>query len=286
MRVVSSIDRMQTQAGRWFRVGMRVGLVPTMGALHDGHLSLMRRARREVGSRGVVVVSIYVNPTQFGPKEDFSRYPRDIRRDLALCRKGGADVVFTPTDAAMYAGQTKVGYSTFVVEERLSATMEGRSRPTHFRGVTTVVTKLFNIVRPAVAVFGAKDWQQAAVVKQMVSDLNQPVRVVVSPTVRESDGLALSSRNQYLTSAQRKQATVLINCIRHARARVRTGRVRVSRLKAEVSKRVTAQPDARLDYIEFFDGRTLEPVHLAQRGTQMAIAVFFGSIRLIDNGRL
>src|SRR5262245_52203058 len=163
---------MQRLSLRWKKQGQRIGFVPTMGYLHAGHLSLVKRARRIVGKRGKVVVSIYVNPTQFGPKEDFSRYPRDLKRDLKSCRAAGVDVVFTPNDGQMYAGKTDGGYSTYVVEESLSPRMEGASRPGHFRGVTTIVAKLFSIVAPDAAVFGAKDWQQAAVIKRMTRDLN------------------------------------------------------------------------------------------------------------------
>src|SRR5450759_4341084 len=221
VRIISSIAAMQQLAKRWRRAGKRIGLVPTMGYLHAGHLSLVKRARQAAGKNGVVVVSIYVNPTQFGPKEDFSKYPRDLRRDLKLCREAGVDVVFTPSDKEMYPGGTgsrrcesadgprfdKRGYSTYVVEEKLSQSMEGASRPAHFRGVTTIVAKLFNIVLPYVAVFGAKDWQQAAIIKHMVADLNFPVKIIVAPTLRETDGLAMSSRNKYLDFGQRAQAT-------------------------------------------------------------------------------
>jgi len=286
MRVIGDIDKMQSQAGRWLRQGVRVGFVPTMGHLHEGHLALIERARREIGSKGVVVVSIYVNPAQFGPKEDFGSYPRDFQRDRALCREAGVDVVFAPSDAAMYPGKAEGGFSAYVVEERLSRVMEARSRPTHFRGVTTVVAKLFNIVRPEVAVFGAKDWQQSAVLKRMVSDLNIPVKMIVSPTVRERDGLALSSRNHYLSPEQRRQATVLQHSIQHARKRVRRAGVSAARLRSEVQRLIAERPEARLDYVEFFDGETLAPAKQVRRGTHMALAVFIGKTRLIDNGRL
>lgn len=257
-----------------------------MGWLHDGHLRLIERARREVGRQGMVVVSLYVNPTQFGPKEDFRSYPRDLHRDLALCRRSGVDVVFTPSDAAMYPEKRDGEFSTCVVEERLSQVMEGRSRPTHFRGVTTVVTKLFNIVLPQVAVFGAKDWQQAVILKRMVSDLNLPVEMIVAPTVRERDGLALSSRNQYLSSDQRRQATVLWRSIQHARKRVQGRPAKASQLRSEVLRLAGQQPEVRLDYVEFFDGETLAPVKTVRRGTRMALAAFVGKTRLIDNARL
>ena len=235
MRIVSSITAMQHLARQWQRAGKCIGFVPTMGYLHAGHLSLVREARKRVSGAGRVVVSIYVNPTQFGPKEDFSKYPRDLKRDLKLCRAAGVDVLFTPGDTEMYPGGTrsrrcesadeprfdKRGYSTCVVEESLSRMMEGASRPTHFRGVTTVVAKLFNIVLPDVAVFGAKDWQQAAIIKRMVADLNFPVKIIVAPTLRERDGLAMSSRNKYLEGDLRRQATALWHSIQKARAAVK-----------------------------------------------------------------
>ncbi|HXE41835.1 MAG TPA: pantoate--beta-alanine ligase, partial [Candidatus Baltobacteraceae bacterium] len=209
MQVVSSVAAMQRLAKKWQRSGNKIGLVPTMGYLHAGHLSLVKRARKLIGKNGKIAVSIYVNPTQFGPKEDLSRYPRDLKRDLQLCRNEGVDVVFTPSDREMYAGRGKVreyarptnrseAFSTYVVEEELSQGMEGASRPGHFRGVVTVVAKLFNITLPDVAVFGAKDFQQAAVIQRMTRDLNFSIKIVIAPTHREPDGLAMSSRNKYL----------------------------------------------------------------------------------------
>src|SRR6476646_7392563 len=222
MQVVTSVAAMQRLAKKWQRAGTKIGLVPTMGYLHAGHLSLVQRARKLVGKNGKVVVSIYVNPTQFGPKEDLSRYPRDLKRDLKLCRSVEVDVVFTPDDTQMYAGKADGNYSTYVVEEKLSQSMEGASRPTHFRGVTTVVAKLFNIVQPEVAVFGAKDYQQAAVIKRMVRDLNFPLRIIVAPTVREPDGLAMSSRNKYLEGELRTSALVLNRTLKEIRRLVRS----------------------------------------------------------------
>jgi pantoate--beta-alanine ligase len=291
---------MQRLAVRWKRAGTRIGFVPTMGYLHAGHLSLVQRARRAVGKKGVVVVSNYVNPTQFGPTEDFSKYPRDLKRDLKLCRDAGVDVVFTPADRDMYPrwgeatdeparedARPTTNISTYVIEERLSQTMEGAARPTHFRGVTTVVAKLFNLVQPDVAVFGQKDFQQAAIVKRMVADLNFPVRIIVAPTLRERDGLAMSSRNKYLTGNLRRQATVLWCAIQVARVAVRKSRAfPAAKLKAAVQKLVGCEPDAKMDYVEFFEPGTLMPVAKVTRGTQMALAVFVGKIRLIDNARL
>jgi pantoate--beta-alanine ligase len=277
---------MQRLALRWRRRGDRVGFVPTMGYLHEGHLSLVRAARQRVGKAGKVVVSIYVNPTQFAPTEDLARYPRDLKRDLELCRDTGADVVFVPTDAAMYPGKAEGRYSTYVVEETLSCRMEGASRPTHFRGVTTIVAKLFNLVLPDVAVFGAKDWQQAAIIKRMVADLNLPVRVVVAPTVRETDGVAMSSRNKYLTGDLRSQATVLSRSIKMVRHSVAKRPAPASRLRAAVQKIIATAPAARLDYVEFFDAETLVPTKKVGRGSHMALAVFLGKTRLIDNGQV
>ena len=272
----------------WQRAGVRVGLVPTMGYLHAGHMSLVQRARQRVGRSGKVVVSIYVNPTQFSPQEDFSRYPRDMARDVWQCREAMVDVIFAPDDEQMYPRRGAGGFSTFVIEEDLSRGMEGKSRPTHFRGVTTVVAKLFNIVQPGVAVFGAKDYQQAAIIKRMVSDLNFPLKIVVAPILREPDGLAMSSRNKYLAGAMRTEALVLWRSLEKARAEVHNSSrpILAARLKAGLKRFVQRVPSARLDYLEFFDPDTLVPVRNVTRGTQMALAVFIGRIRLIDNAAL
>ncbi len=278
---------MQRSALRLRRSGIKIGFVPTMGFLHAGHISLVKEARKRVGKRGKVVLSIYVNPTQFGPKEDFTKYPRDLKRDLRLCREAGVDVVFTPSDADMYPGKTEKRYSTYVIEEQLSMSMEGESRPTHFRGVTTIVAKLFNLVLPDVAVFGAKDFQQAAIIQRMTKDLNFPIQIVVAPTLREVDGLAMSSRNKYLEGDLRTQAVVLWRCIQKAQAAVRKAKsVSAGRLHADLRKLIEAEPAARLDYIEFFHPETLEPASKVRAGTQMALAVFIGKTRLIDNARL
>lgn len=286
MRVIQSWRAMQRRALQWRHDGVRIGFVPTMGYLHDGHLSLVRRARRAVGPEGKVVVSIYVNPTQFAPTEDLAKYPRDLARDKQLCRKEGVDVIFLPGDTEMYPGKDAGRYSTYVVEERLSQGMEGASRPTHFRGVTTVVAKLFNIVQPTVAVFGQKDFQQAAVIQRMVADLNFPVRIIVAPTGREPDGLALSSRNKYLTPEQRSQAVVLSLALDLARSLVSQGPLPATELKRAVKRFLKVAPEARLDYVAVFDPETLRPVQEARRGSHIALAVFFGRTRLIDNAAL
>jgi len=277
---------MQRLAKQWQRAGIKIGFVPTMGYLHDGHLSLVHEARRRVGKDGMVVVSIYVNPTQFAPTEDLAKYPRDLKRDLQLCRNAGVDVVFTPNDVEMYPGKAAGRYSTYVVEESLARFMEGMSRPTHFRGVTTIVAKLFNIVQADVAVFGQKDYQQAAIIQRMVADLNFPLKIIVAPTHREPDGLAMSSRNKYLDADQRAQGVILFHALKAAKVAVAKKTISAERLKKDIKEFITAAPLARLDYVEFFNPETLEPVQKVTAGTHMALAVFFGKTRLIDNARL
>jgi len=261
MQVVTSVAAMQRLAKKWQRAGIKIGLVPTLGYLHAGHMSLVKRARKLAGKNGKVAVSIYVNPTQFGPKEDLSRYPRDLKRDLKLCRGGGVDVVFTPTDQEMYprwgeatdepargdARPTGGRFSTYVVEEKLSQGMEGASRPGHFRGVATVVAKLFNITQPDVAVFGAKDFQQAAVIKRMTCDLNFPIKIDIAPTFREPDGLAMSSRNKYLEGDLRRQGIVLWRAIQKAQAMVKKSPVPAEKLRAELKKLIENEPAPKFD---------------------------------------
>ena len=286
MRIVTSATAMQRLALKARGAGTPVALVPTMGYLHAGHISLVKQARQAVGKAGRVVVSIYVNPTQFGPKEDLAKYPRDLPRDTQMCRSAGVDFLFTPEDAEMYPGRAGGVYSTYVVEESLSKSMEGASRPTHFSGVTTVVAKLFNLVLPEVAVFGQKDYQQAAVIQRMTTDLNFPVQIIVAPTLRESDGLAMSSRNKYLNTDERAQASILFHALEASKLAVKTKTVKADRLKADLSAFLTVAPLARLDYVEFFDPATLQPLARVKSGSHMALAVFFGKTRLIDNARL
>ncbi len=287
MRVVTAVAAMQRLALSWRRQGRKVGFVPTMGYLHAGHASLIHEARRRVKAEGVVVASIFVNPAQFAPNEDLARYPRDLPRDRRLCREAGVDVLFVPSAEEMYPGGASP-FSTWVTEESLACGMEAASRPTHFRGVTTVVAKLFNIVQPGVSVFGAKDWQQAAVVRQMTRDLNFPIQIVVAPTVREADRLAMSSRNKYLSPEERQQAPVLHEALMLARQRVAASPagVRAASLRRELARLIAEQPAARLDYVEFFDPLTLQPVATVRRGCHLALAVFVGRTRLIDNGPL
>ena len=256
-----------------------VVLVPTMGALHRGHAALIEKARSLAGREGLVVVSIFVNPTQFGPKEDFSRYPRPFAADRMLCAAHGADVIFHPTAEAMYPK----GNSTLVDETDVSAVLCGAARPGHFRGVCTVVLKLLQITQPEVAVFGLKDFQQCAVIRRMVRDLNVPVRIVPVATVREADGLALSSRNRYLTAAERAQAPVLRRALRAASAAFHAGETRAAKLRQLILKTLATAPLAHPDYVEIADADTLRPVREVRRGTVFALAVFFGQTRLIDN---
>jgi pantoate--beta-alanine ligase len=273
---------MQRRARQWQAEGARVAFVPTMGYLHAGHLSLVKAGRRAAGPSGKVVVSIYVNPTQFAPTEDLAKYPRDFARDKKLCTDAGVDILFVPSNADMYPP----GFSTFVVEEKLARILEGVSRPAHFRGVATVVAKLFHIVLPTVAIFGAKDFQQTAVVQRFVRDLNFPLKIIVAPTIREPDGLAMSSRNKFLSEQQRSQAAILWRVIQQAKADVRAHSVSAPQLKQKLTQLIASQSEARLDYLEFFDSKTLEPVREVRRGSHMALAVFFGKTRLIDNSAL
>lgn len=251
-----------------------VVLVPTMGALHEGHAALIRKARAIVGSGGSVMVSVFVNPTQFGPNEDFSAYPRPVAADKAICAANGADAIFMPSVAAMYAPD----HSVWIDEDALSGSLCGRSRPGHFRGVCTVVAKLFLIVEPDAAIFGEKDWQQLAIIRRMVRDLNFPIRIFGFGTVREKDGLATSSRNAYLTADERAVAP-RIQAALVAAARKRKPSDVVSAAKAEIEK----IPGARIDYVEAVDAATLEPLAKRDRPGRLAAAVFLGRARLIDN---
>jgi pantoate--beta-alanine ligase len=253
-----------------------LGFVPTMGYLHEGHLALVRRARAECPS---VAASIFVNPTQFGPREDFARYPRDPERDLALLEKEGVDLVFMPETEEMYPP----GFDTWVEVGTITRRLEGRARPGHFRGVATVVCKLFNIVQPRRAYFGEKDAQQLRVVRKMVRDLNLPVEIVPVPTVREADGLALSSRNVYLSPAERQQALALSAALRLAQELVARGERRASVIRARMRRRIRQEPDARIDYVSVADAETLEELTVVDRPALVSLAVRIGTTRLIDN---
>jgi pantoate--beta-alanine ligase len=254
----------------------RLGLVPTMGALHDGHVSLARAAKAQCD---VVAVSLFVNPTQFGPSEDLSKYPRTFEQDREVLEKEGVDFLFAPTVAEMYPP----GATTFVTVEGLSDRLDGKSRPGHFRGVTTVVSKLFHIIEPDLAFFGQKDAAQCAVIRRMVRDLDMPVEIVVCPIVRESDGLALSSRNVYLDAAQRKSALVLSRSLRKVQAEFEQGRKDAASLIATGKNTLNQEPAVRLDYFEIVDPDTLEPTAEIEKPALAAVAAFVGNTRLIDN---
>lgn len=253
-----------------------LGLVPTMGYLHEGHISLVRKAREECKS---VVVSIFVNPTQFGPTEDLSKYPRDLERDLRMLEAADVDMVWNPSPEVMYPP----GYQTWVEVQEMTRPLEGAQRPGHFKGVTTVVSKLFNAVQPDKAYFGQKDAQQAAVIRQMTADLNFPIEIVVCPIVREPDGLAMSSRNVYLEPAQREAATVLFRALNAAQAAYGNGEQDADALRKVMTDTITAEPLAQLQYVSCADYDTLQELQEVTGRTLLSMAVYFGRTRLIDN---
>jgi len=272
MKIIDSIPEMQALAISLRSKTRRIGLVPTMGALHGGHLTLMETAKAQADT---VIVSIFVNKMQFGPNEDFDAYPRDLELDIKLCQEAGADIVFMPTDEELYPE----GYSTYISEEKLSDGLCGISRPNHFRGVLTVVAKLFNIIRPDIAVFGQKDAQQAT-----VTDLNFCVEIVVCPTVREEDGLAMGSRNLSLHSTQRKDAAVIYESLKAAKALYDTGNRNVDRIIAEVIHTLSTSLRIRVIYVSLVDSETMEPLREFVDGRNLlAVAVWVDEIRLIDN---
>jgi pantoate--beta-alanine ligase len=279
MKVCATIEETRSVSRSARTSGQRVALVPTMGALHEGHLSLVRiaKAQSDFGA-----VSIFVNPLQFGPTEDLAKYPRTFDRDCDLLRKEGVDLIFAPTVPEMYPTPA----ITYVDVEGLSERLDGQSRPGHFRGVSTVVAKLFNIVEPDVAIFGQKDAAQVAIIRRMVRDLNMPVEIVVGPIVREPDGLAMSSRNAYLDPAQRKQALVLSRALQHVKESFARGERSAARLIAAGRKVFEQEPDVRLDYFSAVDPDSLEAVDSISRDTLVAVAAYVGTTRLIDNGVL
>ena len=256
--------------------GKTIGFVPTMGALHEGHVSLMRQARRE---NDFVVVSIFVNPTQFGPQEDFKKYPRNLRGDALLCRKIGADIIFYPEIKEMYPDN----YKTYVGVYDLSDCLCGKFRPGHFRGVATVVTKLFNIVSPDIVYFGQKDAQQAIIIRKMVDDLNMPLKIKVMPTVRDKDGLALSSRNVYLDPEERRDATVLYQALNLARDLIRKGNINSASIIQRMKQLINRKKSAKVQYISIVDLENLKPIPKIKDKALLALAVYIGKIRVIDN---
>ena len=280
MKIITTVKELRAWSREARKSGLqaspKVGLVPTMGALHEGHLSLVRAAKAACGA---VAASIFVNPTQFGPNEDFSKYPRTFEADCALLQAEGVDVVFAPTREEMY----RPGATTFVEVEGLSDRLDGASRPGHFRGVATVVAKLFLAAEPDQAFFGQKDAAQVAVLRQMAADLGLPVEIVVCPIVREPDGLAMSSRNRYLSAEERRQALVLSQAIHQAQHLWHQGETDASRLIETAQSVIATEPSVRIDYIAAVDWQTLLPVTIVKDGTLFALAAYIGNTRLIDN---
>jgi pantoate--beta-alanine ligase len=276
LQVFTTIDEMRDASRAARRAGLRLGLVPTMGALHEGHLSLVRAAK---SACDVVAASIFVNPTQFGPNEDLAKYPRSFERDRELLEREGVEFLFAPSVEEMYPA----GDVTWVTVEEMSGKLDGRSRPGHFRGVTTVVAKLFHIVEPDAAFFGQKDAAQVAIIRRMVRDLALPVEIVVCPIVREADGLAMSSRNVYLGSEQRRQALVLHRSLLQVEKMIQTGERNAAHLAAAGRKEFAAEPSVRLDYFEIVAPDTLDPITEISGGALVAVAAYVGTTRLIDN---
>lgn len=276
MEIVSTVAQVRSQVKAWRREGKTVGFVPTMGYLHEGHESLVKRAHEE---NDCVVVSIFVNPMQFGPKEDLASYPRDLERDAVICEAAGADLIFHPEPEEMYTDT----FSSYIDMNTLTKGLCGQSRPTHFRGVCTVVAKLFNIVTPDRAYFGQKDAQQLAVIRHMVEDLNMDIQIVGCPIIREEDGLAKSSRNTYLSEEERQAAVILSKSIAMAQDMVASGEKNTQMIKQRMVEMISAQPLAKIDYVEFVDAKILEPVEEIKAPVLLAIAVYIGKTRLIDN---
>ena len=274
MEIITTIENIRSIVNHWKDKGYSIGFVPTMGYLHDGHAALIDQARKD---NDKVIVSIFVNPTQFGENEDLYSYPRDINRDKSLCEAHKADIIFSPTSDEMYHDR-----KAFVNIVELSDTLCGISRPIHFKGVCTVVTKLFNIIQPTNAYFGEKDAQQLAIIRKMVFDLNFPVNIIGVPIVRESDGLAKSSRNTYLSSEERKAATILYKAIQEGKECINRGASADSIINA-MTNIVNSEPLAKIDYISVVDANTMQPVHEITSPVLVAMAVYIGSTRLIDN---
>ena len=280
MRVFNSPAEIQNYLLKQKRNGKIISFVPTMGYLHEGHLSLMREARK---SGDILVVSIFVNPTQFSPNEDLEKYPRDFKGDMEKCKSVGVDVIFYPTNENMYSKD----FQTYVEVQKVTKNLCGLSRPIHFRGVATVVAKLFNIVQPDYAFFGEKDFQQLVVIKQMVKDLNFPVKVIGCPIVREKDGLAMSSRNAYLNSEERKQALCLYKSILKVKELFESGERNVNKLIDEAKKIISTYPLAEIDYVKIVDSETMEDINgEINKDALYALAVKIGDTRLIDNCKL
>lgn len=276
MKIVETIQEARNQVKEWRKQGISVGLVPTMGYLHEGHKSLIDRA---VAENDKVVVSVFVNPMQFGPKEDLASYPRDLERDAAICGEAGAALVFHPQPEEMY----HKGFSSFVDMDTLTGGLCGKTRPIHFRGVCTVVSKLFHIVMPDKAYFGQKDAQQLAVIRHMVDDLDFGIEIVGCPIIREEDGLAKSSRNTYLNKEEREAALVLNQSLTEGKALMDAGETDAGKIRQAIVEKLESEPLAKIDYVEVVDWNTLEPVENAEGPVLVAIAAYIGKTRLIDN---
>jgi pantoate--beta-alanine ligase len=276
MKVIRKISEMQNFSDVCRQRNQKIGFVPTMGFLHEGHLSLIKLIRKQCD---ILVVSIFVNPTQFSPGEDLAKYPRDFERDEGMCRDKEVDVIFYPSEQQMYA----TPYLTHVKVEILEQTMCGLSRPHHFQGVVTVVSKLFNIVKPNVAIFGEKDFQQAVIIKQMVKDLNFDIEVTTGPIVREGDGLALSSRNKYLNVQERENATILFKSLKYGRDLFQKGINNPGEIIEKMRQMIQNVPNVKIDYISLVDPETLQSVEKIHKNDRLAAAVYIGKIRLIDN---
>ena len=276
MKIIRNVSLMTRSALAQKTAGRSVGFVPTMGALHEGHLSLIRQARRD---NDIVIVSIFVNPVQFGPKEDLKKYPRPIKKDISLCRKAGVDILFNPQPGEMYPE----GFKSYVTVEGLSSLLCGKTRPGHFRGVVTVVLKLFNITQPDTAYFGQKDFQQSAIIKRMASDLNLSVKVKVMPIVREETGLALSSRNIYLNKEERKAALAIPRALSLANILIKGGLRDSARLVSRIKMVIEKEKKANIDYVAVVEGEGLAPVKKISGKCVIALAVWIGKTRLIDN---
>lgn len=276
MEIIHSIKRMNCISNACRNKKFKIGFVPTMGALHDGHISLIKKARLE---NNTVVVSIFVNPSQFSPQEDFNCYPRVIKKDRLLCEKEGVDFIFYPSIKQMYPK----GCRTYVSVEELSGVLCGESRPGHFRGVATVVAKLFNIVCPDNAYFGQKDAQQAIIIKKMVNDLNIPVKIKTLPIVRQKNGLALSSRNIYLNDNEKEDALVLFQALNSAKSLIKAGVINAARIKRTIKQLIVKKKTAKIDYVAIVDLNDLQPVKQVAGGCLIALAVYIGKTRLIDN---
>lgn len=277
MQTIRTVVKMQRLVRHVVSNKKAIALVPTMGYLHEGHQSLIKRAKKEAD---VVIVTIFVNPTQFAPDEDFKQYPRDEKGDLAKIKAAGGDIVFIPKAEEIYPKD----FQTYVTVENLTKTLEGAARPSHFRGVTTIVAKLFNICRPDVAIFGMKDFQQAMVLRQMTKDLGYPIKFIIAPTVREKDGLAMSSRNKFFNAEQHKEARCLYLALQKAKEMVKSGEVDFSKIEQEVRAVILSTcPSASINYIALTDFNTLMPLKLAVKGSVCSLAVVVYGVRLIDN---